>query len=110
MRLVKIENLKQAEDEMKKIKADGIEKMSLKAVFRSVKIDKLHQSHANLIKAEMQKVGGDVAISVDAWNKKDCATDVLIFGTLKQFEDLMPGLEKNGLFAIGKQIKNLIIY
>ena len=110
MRLVKIDSVQQAEEEMRKIKADGIEKMSLKAVFRTVKIDRLHQSHANLIKQEMLKVGGDVAISVDAWNKKDCATDVLIFGTLKQFEDLFPGLEKNGLFAIGKQIKNLIIY
>ena len=110
MRLVKIDTVKQAEEEMRKIKSDGIEKMALKAVFRIVKIDKLHQSHANLIKQEMLKVGGDVAVSVDAWNKKDCATDILIFGTLKQFEDLFPGLEKNGLFAIGKQIKNLIIY
>ena len=110
MRLLKIENLKQAEEEMRKIKADGIEKMAAKAVFRTVKIDRLHQSHANLIKDEMLKVGGDVAISVEAWNKKDCATDILIFGTLKQFEDLMPGLERNGLFSIGKQIKNLIIY
>ncbi len=110
MRLVKIDSVQQAEEEMRKVKSDGIEKMATKAVFRVVKIDRLHQSHANTIKKEMLNVGGDAAISLDAWNKKDCATDVLLFGTLKQFEDLMPGLEKNGLFPIGKQIKNLIIY
>jgi len=78
--------------------------------FKIVKIETLDQTHANIIKEEMVKVGSDAAISVDAWNKKQCTTDVILFGTLKQYEEFLHGIEKRELFSLAQQIKNLILY
>jgi len=110
MKLVKIESLAQAEEEMKAVKSEGIDKMASKAVFKIVKIEGLDQNQAHVIKEEMISAGSDAAISVSAWNKEDTKTDVLIFGTLKQYESFLEGIERRELFSLSKQIKNLILY
>ncbi len=110
MKLVKIDSLSQAEEEMSAVKAEGIEKMAPKAVFKIVKIEGLDQNQANVIKEEMVAVGSDAAISVAAWNKEDTKTDVLIFGTLKQYEAFLEGLERRDMLPLSRQIKNLILY
>jgi len=110
MKVLRIDNVQQAEEELRKVKAEGINKMVPKTVFRVVKIDSVPQEKANIMKEEMLKAGGDVAISVDAWNKKNVSTDVLIFGTLKQYEDFFDGIDSKGMLNISSQIKNLIVY
>lgn len=110
MKLLKFDNLHEAEQAMREIKTDNIELMASKSIFKVVKMENVPQEKANIVKEEMLKAGGDAAISVDAWNKKECTTDVIVFGTLKQFEEFFERLDRKDMFSYSKQIRNLIVY
>lgn len=103
-----IENLNDAQKEIAEIGSDpvGVKIMSPKAVHRTIKIEKIDSRAANIMKQEMLSAGGDVAISRNALLGKQ-KTDVLIMGTIKQYESFTSKLKMQpfGLKNIADEIK-----
>lgn len=94
-RVISIENLAIAEKEMLKIgvHGDGIGIMAPKAVFRAVKIKDVSSTAANILKQDMLSRGGDAATSRGVIDHSQERSDVLLFGTLAQFESLASRLK-----------------
>lgn len=107
-RVVEIENLFAAEKELLAIGSDkkGIELMAPKSVTRVVKLKGIKPLLANIIKQEMLSFGGEAATAYGSINQSVDATDVLIFGTLKQFHLLITKLKLHqfGLPKIAEEI------
>ncbi len=84
--LLKIKTMKQAAREMEKIgvSAGGIAEMAPKAIFLAVRLKKVRNAIANILKQECLTVGADAAVSRWTVNCKKPCTDVLLLGTLKQ--------------------------
>ena len=102
-------NVKQ---EMEKIGVGeaGIELMLPKSVFRIVKLFDIRNAMANILKQEMLSIGGDVAVNKGCVNCTVEKSDVLIFGTLKQFKKLAKKMHAQVSESrdIAKQIENII--
>jgi hypothetical protein len=94
-KLLKIENLNQAQAELNKINVHpvGIQIMALKAVHRLVKFEEVDPKTANIIKQEMLSRGGDVAVAETVGNFEDTETDIIIMGTLAQYIRLVRKLK-----------------
>ena len=111
-RLIEIKDLDSAQAEMRAIGVDGpgIELMAPKAVFRIVKIKGVQPVAANIIKQEILALGGEAATTRGAINHSVKASDVLLFGTLKQLYKLARKLKASyfGLPAIAQQIEDAI--
>lgn len=77
--------------EMEKVgcSAPGMEIMTPKAAFRTVKVEGLNFAAANIIKQEMLAHGGEVVTSRAVYSSKEEGSDVLILGTLRHFQDLI---------------------
>jgi dihydropteroate synthase len=109
-RIINITDESQALRELKEIgvHSDGISIMKPKGVFRAVKVKGIKPVAANIIKQEMLARGGEVAVSHGAINQSVKTTDLIIFGTLKQFCELLPKLEKHqfDLPALASEITN----
>ncbi len=103
-----VENLNDARKEIVKIGSDpvGVKIMSPKAVHRIIKIEKIDSRAANIMKQSMLSAGGDVAISRNALLGKQ-KTDVLIMGTIKQYESFTSKLKMQpfGLKNIADEIE-----
>ena len=67
----------------------GIDIMSPKSLFKTVRVDSVPVTSANIIKQEMLARGGDVATTYGAVNHSVKKTDILIFGSEKQFSGLL---------------------
>lgn len=82
--------------EMEKIGASaaGIRIMSAKAAFRATKLEGLNFAAANIIKQEILARGGEAVISRDVYSTKESSSDVLVLGTLRQYEDLIRKLRQ----------------
>lgn len=111
-RVVYIENLKQAKEEIRKIGSDvqSIGIMAPKGVFRAIKIRGISSKAANIIKQEMLSKGGEAAVP---WSAVDLApgdSEVLIMGTLKQFEGLIYKLRMQpfGLKEVAGEIQEVL--
>jgi dihydropteroate synthase len=100
-RVIEITDLRSAEKEITAVGSDriGIELMSPKAVTRAVKLPGVQPTAANIIKQEMLALGGEAATARGAINHSVKATDVLIFGNLKQISSLVKKL-KAGCFGL----------
>jgi dihydropteroate synthase len=98
--ILKFKNLKEAEDEIKKINANdiGAEIMALKAIHISIKFKDVETKTANLLKQEMLSRGGDVAVSSKAGSFKTGTTDIIILGTLAQFVRLVKKMKHQTAF------------
>ncbi|MCL6479632.1 MAG: dihydropteroate synthase, partial [Peptococcaceae bacterium] len=88
----------------------GVRWLAAKAVHRVLKISGLSPKQANIIKQEMLGKGGDAAV---ARGVIDCSvekTDVLVMGTLKQFEDMAVKLKMQpfGLPALADRIRETL--
>ncbi len=80
----------------------GIKAMKNKCFFRLILLRKVRNAMANILKQEMLAAGGDTAIHADTVKCSIKETDVLLMGTLKQYQRL---LEKMVLqVAEGKQL------
>ncbi|MCG2825199.1 MAG: dihydropteroate synthase, partial [Thermoplasmatales archaeon] len=103
-----VENLNDARKEIVKIGSDpvGVKIMSPKAVHRIIKIEKIDSRAANIMKQSMLSAGGDVAVSRNALLGKQ-KTDVLIMGTIKQYESFTSKLKMQpfGLKNIADKIE-----
>ncbi len=80
-----------------------------KAVHRCIKLKNINGPAANIIKQEMLSRGGEAAISRAALIDRS-RTDVLLMGTLRQYELLIDKLKKQplGLGKLALEIKNLL--
>ncbi len=80
-----------------------------KAVHRCIKLKNISAPAANIIKQEMLSRGGEAAIAREAIVDKK-STDVLLMGTLRQYQLLIDKLKKQplGLGKLAGEIKNLL--
>ncbi|MCK5534478.1 dihydropteroate synthase [bacterium] len=108
MRVIEKNTLKSIKAEMEKIgvNAKGIELMLKKGIFKLIKIDKINNKAANLLKQEMLVKGGEAAINYKVADFKEGYTDVLLMGTLEQYSQLVNHLIEQpfGLKEVAKQI------
>jgi len=96
-RIIDIKDELQARIELERIgvHADGVRIMIPKSVFRAVKVRGIKPIAANIIKQEMLSRGGEVAVSHGAINQSVKTTDIIIFGNLRQFADLIKKLKRH---------------
>lgn len=87
----------------------GIEYMAPKGVFRSLKLKNVSCRAANLLKQEMLSKGGEAAVCRSAIYG-DGTTDVLLTGTLKQYDLLLDKLQRQpfGLKALAADIAQIL--
>lgn len=93
-RVVAIETRSQAEALLKEVGVDptGVRLMAPKAVFRAIKVEKVSCRAANILKQEMLAKGGEAALHRQAVYGEG-ETDVLLMGTLRQYELLIEKLK-----------------
>ncbi|WP_309492955.1 dihydropteroate synthase [Candidatus Hecatella orcuttiae] len=81
-------------EEIRKLGAAGAEALSQKAVFRAIKVKNLPTPLALLVKQEMLAVGGDAALPESALVFGEKAVDVLLLGTLAQYNGFMEKIKR----------------
>lgn len=88
--ILEFKDLKQAFREIGKTGADaeGVKIMSPKAVHRSIRIKDVSMPASQILKEEMLSLGADAARSRGSLVHADKSTDVILFGTLKQYKRL----------------------
>ncbi len=67
--------------------------MAPKAVFKAIKIENVSVVAANILKQDMLSRGGEAATSNATINHTAETTDVILFGTIKQYSDLVSRLK-----------------
>ena len=111
-RIIEIEDLRSAEKEILSIGSDrvGVELMSPKAVNQAIKLKGISPTAANIIKQEMLSFGAEAATAYGAINHSVGETDLLVFGTLRQFELLVDKLKLHqfGLPRLAEGIELMI--
>lgn len=109
MHIIEIKNLKEAEEELKRINSDkiGISIMKSKALFRVIKIKSLPPLLTNIIKQEMLSIGGEAANARGSINHSVKESDLLLMGTMAQINKLIQKLKKHyfGLKGIADEIE-----
>ncbi|MEA1960118.1 MAG: dihydropteroate synthase [Bacillota bacterium] len=109
--VVEIRDLEDARWQLEQIgaSAEGIEYMRSKAVFRCIKLKNILVKAANLIKQEMLSKGGEAAVARHAANGEG-KTDVLLMGTVRQYERLHEKLRLQpfGLSSLADEIMQLV--
>ncbi len=109
-----INNIEEAKTELKKIRVskEGIKIMAPKLVFRVINLKNIDIRAANILKQEMLSLGGEAALSKGVIDFSVKLTDVLLAGTIKQYEILINKLKKQpfGLAELGKEIKKVLAY
>jgi len=114
IRVLEIKGLAAAEKEIRDIGCEeaGVKLMGPKACFTSLKIYNLSPTAANIIKQEMLSYGGEAATAYGAINHSVKSTNVLIFGTLRQFKQLIQKLKKHqfGLPLLAEKINQALTH
>jgi dihydropteroate synthase len=113
VRVLEINNLKQAEIELSKINCDksGIQIMMNKAVFRIVKLEGISAKDANLLKQTFLAKGGEAAVGRGTADLSVAYTDVLLCATFKQYQMAIAQLKMQpwGLPTIAQAIEKVLI-
>lgn len=111
-RVVRIENVDKAKEEIKKIGVyyKAIPFLYPKAVNICIKIENLSPWEAIIIKQEMLGKGGDVAVHKDVCRYTIEQSNILILGNINQYRRLIQKLQIQpfSLKEIGSEIKNII--
>ncbi|MBI5159499.1 hypothetical protein HY992_05245 [Candidatus Micrarchaeota archaeon] len=79
----------------------GVQAMKLKCFHRLVLLKNVRNAMANILKQEMLSTGGDAAVHADCVKCGVKTTDVLLMGTLKQYERMLEKMQLQ--IAEGKQ-------
>ena len=79
------------------VQKEGIDLMLPKVKFRLVRLNDVDPATANIIKQSMLSAGGDAAVAVGTVSCKVEKTDVLLMGTLSQYNEIIPKLKSNVL-------------
>ena len=111
-RIIYIENLHSAIEEIRKVGVDAgsLPWLAPKAVHIKVRIDNVSSFAANVIKQEMLGKGGDVAVNRGVAGCTVEKTSILIMGTLKQYKSLVAKLyvQAPSLKEIAKELEQLV--
>ncbi|MGD0152926.1 MAG: dihydropteroate synthase [Thermacetogeniaceae bacterium] len=111
LRVVEISNRAEARQALIEIGADaaGIAWMTPKAVHRLLRVEHLSTRAAIILKQEMLSKGGEAAISREAGDFSVDVTDVLLMGTLRQYDQLCYKLKLQpfGLASLARSIKTV---
>lgn len=112
MRWVTLNNSLEAKMALTQIGSDpgGIAHMAGKSVGRAIKIEQVPLRVAHILKQEMLSVGGDAAVHRDVITNNVEATDVMLLGTTRQLERLVPKIfaQPFGLKKIGHDLRLLL--
>lgn len=111
LRLLELKDIRDVADELRamKVHPGGIDIMAPKALLRVIKIKGLDSAALNILKQDMLSIGGDCAVSWDAFIKRTKNAEGIIIGTVAQIDRLCEKLEKQplGLSALGKKMRLL---
>lgn len=111
-KIVLINNLRQAKEEIARIGADdgGIEIMKEKAVFYTIKVEAVPGKASIIIKQVMLSNGGECAVPRATLLHPEDRHDILLMGTLKQFRRLCANLKRQpfGLASLAGEILEVI--
>jgi len=109
-RILLLNNEKDVRDELRKIgvHSEGVRVMAPKGVFRAVKLSGVKPIAANILKQEMLSRGGEAAVSHGTIAYSVKSTDVIVFGTLRQFSELAAKLRRHqfGLPELAEKIND----
>ncbi len=112
IRILTCATTKEIKSEMRDIDVDeyGIDIMLPKAQYYLIKIDKIKNISANIIKQQMLSLGGDAAISRKSLVNPEGETGAILMGTRAIFISLAEKLKKQpfGLKDLAKEITALI--
>ncbi|MEW6424488.1 MAG: dihydropteroate synthase [Bacillota bacterium] len=112
VRNLDIKNKPRALAEIAGVGADeqGCRLMAPKAVHRVLKVSGLTPLQANILKQEMLARGGEAAVARGVLDGSVQATDVLLMGTLKQYDALLAKLKMQpfGLRRLGEKIREVL--
>jgi len=87
--------LKQAEKELELIDCDpeSITIMAPKALFHTIRLNNIKMQDAIIIKQHMLSLGGEAAISKEAYHLKDSSAPLILMGTHHQIKSLLKKLD-----------------
>lgn len=112
VRIIEIGDREEARRAIRAVGADagGVSWMAPKAVHRILRIENLSTRAANILKQEMLSRGGEAAIRREAVHLAVETTDVLLMGTLKQYDQLCQKLRMQpfGLSHLAQEIKDVL--
>lgn len=112
VRVIGISDREEARRAIRAVGADagGVTWMVPKAVHRVLRIENLPTRAANILKQEMLSRGGEAAIHREAVHLAVETTDVLLMGTLKQYDQLCQKLRMQpfGLSRLAQEIKDVL--
>lgn len=112
MRWIKLDNLEEAKRAIAQIGSDsgGIAFMAGKSLGKAIKVENVPLPAAHILKQEMLSVGGDAAVHRNVIVNKVEATDVLLLGTVRQFEQFAQKIlaQPFGLKELGQQLKAML--
>jgi len=112
VRVVEINDCSEARPAIKEVGADaaGVRWMAPKAVHRVLKVEGLSHRAAVILKQEMLSRGGEAAISREAGELGNGETDVLLMGTLRQYDEVCKKLRMQpfGLSGLAREIKTVL--
>lgn len=104
------------EKDAKKVMEDiGVEKAGIiymlsKTKFRLIRLNNVRNAIANILKQEMLSIGGDAAVNKGCVNCSVKKSDVLLMGTVKQYQRLVEKMKKQVSESkqIAKEIEKII--
>lgn len=112
MRWITLNNVLEAKMALTQIGSDpgGIAHMAGKAIGRAIKLEQVPLRVAHILKQEMLSVGGDAAVHREVIINNVVATDVMLLGTTRQLEKLVPKIlaQPFGLKKIGQDLTLLL--
>jgi len=109
MRIFRFSAQNEAEKLMHNIGVDpyGIKIMLPKSLSFVIRLNRINNVTANILKQEMLSLGGDAAVARGSLTGKTKKTDVLLFGTLLQLNSLARKLKLQpfGLYKLGVELE-----
>ena len=112
LRVVMVKGREDAQNALADVGCDqtGVRWMTPKAMHRVIRVKKLSTKAAIILKQEMLSKGGEAALSRDAGIFAVEETDVLLMGTLRQYDELCKKLKMQpfGLRHLADEIKEVL--
>ena len=97
IKIIKIENLKNAKEEILKIGSDpkSIPIMAPKMITKVIRLENVRLQDAIIIKQDMLSIGGEVAVPKNTFELHEKTADILVIGTIKQLNELAIKLDRH---------------
>jgi dihydropteroate synthase len=111
-RAISVYDVQQASRELERIGCDktGVSIMANKAVFKTIKLEKISAKDANLLKQTFLAKGGEVAVTRGTADLSADYTDVLLMATMKQYKLAIAQLKLQpwGLPRLAKALEQVL--